>query len=88
MIPFCSVGYTVLTDFGIAKMPIPLNKCHNSSGTHGYMVTVLLFDVTHHIMLTSPTQAPEVYVGKHTHGPAADWYAVGVTGFELFTGRR
>ncbi len=40
------------------------------------------------IFIVHCDQAPEIYMGSHRHGTAADWFAVGVTIHEFVCGRR
>ena len=65
-----------LTDLGIAKTWQPENS-KDTSGTPGYMGILLLFNFI----------APEVMC-RQNHGIAADYYAVGVIGYECMFGAR
>jgi hypothetical protein len=38
-------GYLLLSDFGVAKILQDVEDCRSTSGTHGYMVTKIEFEV-------------------------------------------
>ena len=38
----CSNGKVILSDFGIAKILPDIERCQSTSGTHGYMVRMIV----------------------------------------------
>ena len=68
-------GYLRITDFGIARIWHPDNS-QDTSGTPGYMGTIYIYIYI----------APEVMC-RQNHGVAADYFAMGVIGYECMLGR-
>ena len=77
---FDESGYLRLTDFGIARYWKPDNF-NDTSGTPGYMgLLILLFTKIKYYI------APEVMC-RTNHGVAADYFAVGIIGYECMIGK-
>lgn len=73
-----------MTDLGIARVWRPDNM-NDTSGTPGYMgISTLLLCAFIYVLFQF--KAPEVMC-RQNHGVAADYYAVGVIGYEFMLGR-